>query len=200
MVRQGTAPKGKHTVRDARGNHLIDVCRLTLLPVPFPRCLRARASQDWGPQGAISCPVQGGTSDQTLLEASFRTNKARPRGGRHELRLFGSHGQNLPDKLHDAVRAFYKMRFCCRRFFTAIRMAAVRIFTDKSDPKHRPNGLLCHRYFCKIEKRCCMCFSLFAAPAFSKSQVLLVSHHTDRANSGYRSVYVSSRWTKSAVI
>lgn len=45
-----------------------------------------------------------------------------------------------------------------------------------------------------------MCFSLFAAPAFSKSQVLLVSHHTDRTNSGYRSVYLSSRSTISAVI
>lgn len=45
-----------------------------------------------------------------------------------------------------------------------------------------------------------MCFSLFAVSAFSKSQVLLVSHHTDRANSGYRSVYLSSRSTISAVI
>lgn len=35
---------------------------------------------------------------------------------------------------------------------------AVGIFTDESDPKHRPNGLLCHPYFCKIEKHCCMCF------------------------------------------
>lgn len=46
------------------------------------------------------------------------------------MRLFGSCGQNLPDKLHNAVRAFFKMRFCCHRFFAGILMAAVRIFHE----------------------------------------------------------------------
>ena len=180
-------------------SHLIDVGSLHCCLCLFQdACVHARhktgALKERYPAPCRAEPVIG----HCWKHLSGRTRHGP--GGRHELRLFGSHGQNLPDKLHDAVRAFYKMRFCCRRFFTAIRMAAVRIFTDKSDPKHRPNGLLCHRYFCKIEKHCCMCFSLFAAPAFSRSQVLLVSHHTDRANSGYRSVYVSSRRTKSAVI
>ena len=75
------------------------------------RCLRARAPQDWGSQGAISLPVQEGTSDRTLLEASFGRTRHGP-GGRHELRLFESRGQNLPDKLQNAVRAFFKMPEC----------------------------------------------------------------------------------------
>ena len=82
------------------------------------RCLRARAPQDWGSQGAISLPVQEGTSDRTLLEASFGRTRHGP-GGRHELRLFESRGQNLPDKLQNAVRAFFKMRFSAAGFSPA---------------------------------------------------------------------------------